>query len=65
MLGTSSEMTTFLGITILKTALIGTEDAGFKSTCVRSTFVRGTYAESPCIGDASTVKHLGMNSQSF
>lgn len=65
LLGISSEITTFLGVTIFKTALISIEDTGIKSTYIKSAFVRGTCAKSPCTGGASTVKHLGMNSQSF
>lgn len=58
-------MTTFSGITISITALIGTKGAGTKATYVRVTFIGYAYVESPYTGGASAVKHLGINLQSF
>ena len=63
LLGTSSGMTTFLGVTISKIALIGTKsaDAGRASTgdvcasgaCIRGFCTKGSFAGGASIVDAS------------
>lgn len=62
---TSLKMTTFLGITISKIALICTKDASIEGTYMRDIFVRSAWAESPCVRGASAVKHLEIDSQCF
>lgn len=65
MLGTSSGMTIFLGIIISKTALINTEGAGTEHTFVKGAFIGGVYAKNLYIRNASAVKVLGIDLQSF
>lgn len=68
-------------MTTLETSLIGIEDAGTENTCIKSAdvgdisstrsayvknaFFGDAYAQSTYVKDANTVKHLGINLQSF
>lgn len=61
----SLEMTTFLEVTISKTALISTESASTKSTYIRSVFIRGACLKSFCTKSARAIKYLEIDLQFF
>lgn len=65
LLETSLGMTTFLGVTISKIALISTENASAKSIYIRSVFVGGACLKSFCTRSAYAVKYLEMDLQFF
>ena len=65
LLGTFLEMTTFLRVTISKTALISNKGPAIESTCVRGIFIEGACANNPCAGGASAIEHSKTDLQSF